>query len=66
MLLIVTVLLYSVATLGLNIQFGYAGVLNFAGASFFGVGACTSAVLGTSFGQKIKTVEKTVNCAFRA
>ncbi|MGA8695549.1 MAG: hypothetical protein WB689_17260, partial [Xanthobacteraceae bacterium] len=47
MLLIVTVLLYSVATLGLNIQFGYAGVLNFAGASFFGVGAYTSAVLGT-------------------
>src|SRR5262249_47643082 len=47
MLLIVTVLLYSIATLGLNIQFGYAGVLNFAGASFFGVGAYTSAVLGT-------------------
>src|SRR5262249_8259507 len=47
MLLIVTVLLYSIATLGLNIQFGYAGVLNFAGALFFGVGAYTSAVLGT-------------------
>lgn len=47
LLLIVTVLLYSVATLGLNIQFGYAGVLNFAGASFFGVGAYTSAVLNT-------------------
>ena len=36
-----------VATLGLNIQFGYAGVLNFAGASFFGIGAYTSAVLNT-------------------
>src|SRR6185503_11493426 len=36
LLLVTTVLLYSVATLGLNIQFGYAGVLNFAGASFFG------------------------------
>jgi ABC-type branched-subunit amino acid transport system permease subunit len=47
MLLIVTVLLYSVASLGLNVQFGYAGVLNFAGASFFGVGAYTSAVLNT-------------------
>jgi hypothetical protein len=47
LLLIVTVLLYSVATLGLNIQFGYAGVLNFAGASFFGIGAYTSAVLNT-------------------
>jgi ABC-type branched-subunit amino acid transport system permease subunit len=44
LLLIVTILLYTVATLGLNIQFGYAGVLNFAGASFFGIGAYTSAV----------------------
>lgn len=45
LLLFITVLLYVVATLGLNIQFGYAGVLNFAGASFFGIGAYTSAVL---------------------
>ena len=45
LLLVVTVLLYSVATLGLNVQFGYAGVVNFAGASFFGIGAYTSAVL---------------------
>ena len=47
LLLVITVLLYSVATLGLNIQFGYAGVLNFAGASFFGIGAYTSAVLNS-------------------
>jgi ABC-type branched-subunit amino acid transport system permease subunit len=47
LLLVITVLLYTVATLGLNIQFGYAGVLNFAGASFFGIGAYTSAVLNT-------------------
>jgi ABC-type branched-subunit amino acid transport system permease subunit len=45
LLLLVTVLLYTVACLGLNVQFGYAGVLNFAGASFFGIGAYTSAVL---------------------
>ena len=45
LLLVCTVLLYTVAALGLNIQFGYAGVLNFAGASFFGIGAYTSAVL---------------------
>jgi len=45
LLLVVSVMLYTVATLGLNIQFGYAGVLNFAGASFFGIGAYTSAVL---------------------
>lgn len=47
LLLMTTVLLYSVATLGLNVQFGYAGVLNFAGASFFGIGAYTSAVLNS-------------------
>jgi ABC-type branched-subunit amino acid transport system permease subunit len=45
LLMVCTVLLYTVATLGLNIQFGYAGVLNFAGASFFGIGAYTAAVL---------------------
>jgi ABC-type branched-subunit amino acid transport system permease subunit len=45
LLLVLTVMLTTVATLGLNIQFGYAGVLNFAGASFFGIGAYTSAVL---------------------
>ena len=50
LLLVVTVMLYSVATLGLNVQFGYAGVLNFAGASFFGIGAYTSAVLNTHGG----------------
>jgi len=45
LLLVVTVLIYAVAALGLNIQIGYAGVLNFAGASFFGIGAYTAAVL---------------------
>jgi ABC-type branched-subunit amino acid transport system permease subunit len=45
LLLVVTVLLHAVATLGLNVQFGYAGVLNFAGASFLGIGAYTAAVL---------------------
>lgn len=48
LLLLLTVMLYSVATLGLNVQFGYAGVLNFAGASFFGIGAYTSAVLNNT------------------
>ena len=47
LLLVTTVMLYVLATLGLNLQFGYAGVLNFAGASFFGVGGYTAAVLGT-------------------
>ena len=47
LLLVATIMLYVLATLGLNLQFGYAGVLNFAGASFFGVGGYTAAVLGT-------------------
>lgn len=47
MLMLATVLLYTVACLGLTVQFGYAGVVNFAGAAFFGVGAYTSAVLGS-------------------
>jgi ABC-type branched-subunit amino acid transport system permease subunit len=45
LLLLTTILLYILATLGLNLQFGYAGVLNFAGASFFGVGGYSAAVL---------------------
>ncbi|MGB6102470.1 MAG: branched-chain amino acid ABC transporter permease [Pusillimonas sp.] len=47
LLLICTVLLYSIAGLGLNIQFGYCGILNFAGAAFFGIGSYTAAVLTT-------------------
>jgi hypothetical protein len=45
LLMIATVLLYVLACLGLTIQFGYAGILNFSGAAFFGVGAYSSAVL---------------------
>ena len=47
LLLVCTVLLYGVVCLGLNIQFGYAGVVNFAGAAFFGVGSYTAATLAT-------------------
>ncbi len=46
LLMLASVLLYTVACLGLTVQFGYAGVVNFAGAAFFGIGAYTSAVLG--------------------
>ena len=45
LLLVATVMIYMTATLGLTVQFGYAGVLNFAGASFFGIGCYTAAVL---------------------
>lgn len=46
MLMLASVLLYTVACLGLTVQFGYAGVVNFAGAAFLGIGGYTSAVLG--------------------
>jgi ABC-type branched-subunit amino acid transport system permease subunit len=43
--LVATVLVYTLTCLGLNIQFGFVGVVNFAGASFFGVGCYTAAIL---------------------
>ena len=45
LLLVATVIIYIIACLGLNVQFGYSGLLNFAGAAFFGVGCYTAAVL---------------------
>jgi ABC-type branched-subunit amino acid transport system permease subunit len=50
LLLVTRVLIVTVACLGLNVQFGYAGVVNFAGASFFGVGGYTAAVLAHTTG----------------
>ena len=47
LLQLATVLLYCVVCIGLNLQIGYCGVMNFAGAAFFGVGAYTAAVLST-------------------
>lgn len=43
--LIGTICCYAVAVLGLNIQLGYTGVVNFCAASFFGVGGYTAALL---------------------
>lgn len=45
LLMLTTVLLYMTAALGLNVQFGYTGLVNFAGAAFFGIGAYSAAVL---------------------
>jgi ABC-type branched-subunit amino acid transport system permease subunit len=44
-LMLCSVLLYTTACLGLTLQFGYAGVANFAGAAFFGIGSYATAVL---------------------
>ena len=45
LLMLCTVLLFVVACIGLNIQTGYCGIVNFAGAAFFGTGAYAAAVL---------------------
>ncbi len=50
LLMLCTVLLYGIACLGLNIQLGYCGVMNFAGAAFFGAGSYTAAVLASKTG----------------
>lgn len=47
LLLLTTVSLFVLAGLGLTIQLGFCGVVNFAGAAFLGVGAYTAAILGS-------------------
>jgi ABC-type branched-subunit amino acid transport system permease subunit len=44
-LMMTTALLLMIAALGLTIQFGYAGIVNFAGAAFLGIGCYTAAVV---------------------
>jgi len=48
LLMVSTLLMYAMVCLGLNVQFGYAGVVNFAGAAFFGVGGYTAAMLAAN------------------
>ncbi|HUU72903.1 MAG TPA: branched-chain amino acid ABC transporter permease [Burkholderiales bacterium] len=45
LLMLATVFLYVTICLGLTLQFGYAGIVNFAGIAFFGIGSYTAAVL---------------------
>lgn len=51
LLMVAKVMLFGTACLGLSIQFGFAGVVNFSGAAFFGVGAYTAAVLASHTGM---------------
>ncbi len=44
--MIASVAIFSTACLGITLQLGYAGLTNFAGAAFLGVGGYTVAVLG--------------------
>jgi ABC-type branched-subunit amino acid transport system permease subunit len=45
LLLLARVLVIGMACLGLHVQFGMTGVVNFAGAAFFGIGSYTAALL---------------------
>jgi ABC-type branched-subunit amino acid transport system permease subunit len=45
LLMLTKVMLFGLACLGLTLQFGFAGVVNFSGAAFFGIGAYTAAKL---------------------
>ena len=47
LLMLATVALYATSCLGMTVQFGHAGIVNFAGAAFFGIGCYTTAVLAT-------------------
>ena len=47
LLMLATVMIYITVGLSLNLQFGYCGVVNFAGAAFFGIGSYTAATLAT-------------------
>jgi len=51
LLMICTVLLFIVACFGLTIQTGYCGIVNFAGAAFFGTGAYTAAAFAAIHGM---------------
>ena len=44
-LMMTTAMLLAVAALGLTVQFGFAGVVNFAGAAFLGIGCYTAAIV---------------------
>ena len=48
--LLITIGIYALATLGLNITMGYAGQVNLGQAAFLGIGAFTSAILTTRYG----------------
>ena len=44
--LLTTIFINIIACLGLNLQFGYTGMLNFAGGAMLGIGGYTAALLG--------------------
>jgi len=50
LLMLATILIYSTVCIGLTIQMGYAGLINFAAAAFVGTAGYTAAMLGQAHG----------------
>ncbi|HEX4985897.1 MAG TPA: branched-chain amino acid ABC transporter permease [Burkholderiales bacterium] len=48
LLMLASVALYVTVCLGLTLQFGFAGIANFAGAAFFGIGCYSAAILAAN------------------
>lgn len=51
--MLILVIIYSILGLGLNLQWGYTGLINFGHVAFFAIGAYTSALLTTALGWPI-------------
>ena len=49
------VLIFALFSLGLNLQFGYTGLINFGHVAFLGIGGYTSAILAWRFGPDFYT-----------
>lgn len=52
LMLLIPAMAFGIALLGLNLLFGYAGLLSFGHAMFLGVGAYTAAVLSSKLGVR--------------
>lgn len=52
LMLLIPAMAFGIALLGLNLLFGYAGLLSFGHAMFLGVGAYTAAVLSSKLGLR--------------
>lgn len=61
LIVLATVLIYSIAAVGLNLNWGDTGMLNFGVAAFFGIGAYTSVILTT---PTAPGAERTIGFAF--
>lgn len=60
------VLIYALLALGLNLQYGYTGLINFGHVAFFAVGAYTSAILNVNGAPVVLSVAAAIVAAILA